>query len=160
MDFHSFFANKLNPTEDGIHKECRAKDPENCRKCHTGKFSTGVTQTTANAKQVISQEPWKVFKKGNKELFAYTVRGEGSGEESATKRQLADEIGCKAEEIDVIEEKRPVVKGKVPGEKEPDATNQVGGEQEKRTNKFSKEQLEKTAKVIVEALKNLMSRAE
>ncbi len=121
MDFHSFMKKELKVAQDGVHKECRAKDPDNCRKCHTGKYAApsgnekpGKAHGTASPQ---TKEPWKVFKKGGKELFAYTLRGEGAEEEEATKRTLADENGCKPEDIDVVEEDRVSIKGTVPGQK-------------------------------------------
>lgn len=41
------------------------------------------------------KELWKVFRKHRKELFAYTVRGEGEDEEEATISLLAYENYCK-----------------------------------------------------------------
>lgn len=113
--FYQFYKERLTPTADGVHKECRANDPDNCRKCHTGRFS-GKGGSGKDKEKGGEKEPWKVFKRGNKELYAYTVRGEGSGEEESMKRQLAEENGCKPEDIDVIEEKRDAVRGEVPGE--------------------------------------------
>lgn len=40
------------------------------------------------------KELWKVFRKHRKELFAYTVRGEGEDEEEATISLLAYENHC------------------------------------------------------------------
>ena len=118
MSFFRFYREHLGIAEDGIHKECRAKDPANCRKCHTGKFQTGVQPAKKEQGSADDmKEPWKVFKLGGKELFAYTVRGESSGEEEATRKQLAEEQGCKIEDIKVSKENRGKIKGKVPGEK-------------------------------------------
>jgi len=122
MSFHQFYSRFLGKAEDGVHKECRAKDPGNCRKCHTGRFASQGGKPTAggnNAKPGAEErktELWKIFKKGKNELFAYTVRGEGAKEEEATKSQLADENGCKPEDIDVVSEYRPTAGGAVPGD--------------------------------------------
>lgn len=45
------------------------------------------------------KELWKVFRKHRKELFAYTVRGEGEDEEEATISLLAYENHCKKSDI-------------------------------------------------------------
>jgi len=119
VDFHTFMNKELNPVQDGVHKECRAKDPDNCRKCHTGRFVVPCGKKRGGARRFAispAKEPWKVFKRGGKELFAYTVRGEGTEEESETRRTLAEENGCKPEDIDVVQEERASVKGPVPGQ--------------------------------------------
>jgi hypothetical protein len=52
-------------------------------------------------------EPWKVFYYGLKELGAYTIFGEGAGEEQATKELLASELlGVKPSDIEVKIEMR------------------------------------------------------
>jgi hypothetical protein len=51
-------------------------------------------------------EPWKVFYYGLKELGAYTVFGEGGGEEQATKELLASELKVKPSDIEVKIEMR------------------------------------------------------
>jgi hypothetical protein len=51
-------------------------------------------------------EPWKVFYYGLKELGAYTVFGEGGGEEHATKALLASELKVKPSDIEVKIEMR------------------------------------------------------
>jgi hypothetical protein len=51
-------------------------------------------------------EPWKVFYYGLKELGAYTVFGEGAGEEHATKALLASELKVKPSDIEVKIEMR------------------------------------------------------
>ena len=118
MSFYRFYREHLGFAEDGIHKECRAKDPGNCRKCHTGKFQVDVPPAKKEqTKEDDGKELWKVFKRGGKELFAYTVRGESSDEEENTRRVLAEEQGCKIEDITVSKETRGKIKGKVPGEK-------------------------------------------
>lgn len=40
------------------------------------------------------KELWKVFTKDGKELFSYTIRGEGEDEEECTKQLLAYENHC------------------------------------------------------------------
>ena len=128
MDFHSFMSRELGMAQDGVHKECRAKDPDNCRKCHTGRYSTrGVREKSGGSARRVNaaKEPWKVFKKGGRELFAYTVRGEGAEEEAATKRTLADENGCRPEDIDVVQEDRVSINGPVPGQKPLDDASDV-----------------------------------
>ena len=52
------------------------------------------------------KELWKVFRKHRKELFAYTVRGEGKDEEEATISLLAYENHCKKSAIYVTLEMR------------------------------------------------------
>lgn len=115
MEFHDFMKQELKVVQDGVHKECRAKDPDNCRKCHTGRFSLEGDGGRKAANGKGRTEPWKVFKKGGKELFAYTVRGEGKEEETDTKKLLADENKCSPEDIDVVKEDRAAIKGAVPG---------------------------------------------
>jgi hypothetical protein len=44
-------------------------------------------------------EDWKVFYVGDKEICAYTIFGEGAGEEEATKELLAAERGLNPEDI-------------------------------------------------------------
>lgn len=51
-------------------------------------------------------EPWKVFYYGLKELGAYTIFGEGGGEEQATKELLASELKVKPSDIEVKIEMR------------------------------------------------------
>lgn len=52
-------------------------------------------------------EPWKVFYYGLKELGAYSIFGEGAGEEQATKELLASELlGVKPSDIEVKIEMR------------------------------------------------------
>lgn len=51
-------------------------------------------------------EPWKVFYYGLKELGAYTVFGEGGGEEQATKELFASELKVKPSDIEVKIEMR------------------------------------------------------
>ncbi len=53
-----------------------------------------------------TKEPWKVFTKDGKELFAYTVRGEGEEEQAATIALLAYENHCKKSSIHVHKEMR------------------------------------------------------
>ena len=45
-----------------------------------------IAKSTDSTKK---KELWKVFRKNRKELFAYTVRGEGEDEEEATISLLA-----------------------------------------------------------------------
>lgn len=52
------------------------------------------------------KELWKVFRKNRKELFAYTVRGEGEDEEEATISLLAYENHCLEKDIHVMLEMR------------------------------------------------------
>ena len=52
------------------------------------------------------KEPWKVFYYGLKELGAYTIFGEGGGEEQATKELLASELKVKPSDIEVKIEMR------------------------------------------------------
>lgn len=52
-----------------------------------------------NTDSTKKKELWKVFRKNRKELFAYTVRGEGEDEEEATKSLLAYENHCKPSNI-------------------------------------------------------------
>jgi hypothetical protein len=51
-------------------------------------------------------EPWKVFYYGLKELGAYTIFGEGAGEEHATKALLASVLKVKPSDIEVKIEMR------------------------------------------------------
>lgn len=51
-------------------------------------------------------EPWKVFYYGLKELGAYTIFGEGGGEEQATKELFASELKVKPSDIEVKIEMR------------------------------------------------------
>ena len=52
MEFYDFMKKELNIAQDGGHKECRAKDPDNCRKCHTGPFgSVPVPAAAENSDQ-------------------------------------------------------------------------------------------------------------
>ena len=51
-------------------------------------------------------EPWKVFYYGLKELGAYTIFGEGGGEEQATKELFASELRVKPSDIEVKIEMR------------------------------------------------------
>ena len=56
---------------------------------------------------MTAKEPWKVFYYGLKELGAYTMFGEGEGEEQATKELLASELlGVKPSDIEVKVEMR------------------------------------------------------
>lgn len=55
---------------------------------------------------MAGKEPWKVFYYGLKELGAYTMFGEGAGEEQATKEQLASELKVKPSDIEVKVEMR------------------------------------------------------
>lgn len=52
------------------------------------------------------KELWKVFRKNRKELFAYTVRGEGEDEEEATISLLVYENHCNKSAICVTLEMR------------------------------------------------------
>ena len=67
-----------------------------CNICPTAK-STDFTK---------KKELWKVFRKNRKELFAYTVRGEGEDEEEATISLLAYENHCNKSAIYVTLEMR------------------------------------------------------
>ena len=49
---------------------------------------------------------WKVFTKDGKELFSYTIRGEGEDEEECTKQLLAYENHCYPNQIHVHTEMR------------------------------------------------------
>ena len=49
---------------------------------------------------------WKVFEHNGKELFAYTLFGEGEDEEEATIALLAYENHCRPEDIHVHKEVR------------------------------------------------------
>lgn len=55
-----------------------------------------IAKSTASTKE---KELWKVFRRHRKELFAYTIRGEGEDEEEATKALLAYENNCKPSDI-------------------------------------------------------------
>lgn len=68
-----------------------------CNICPTAK-STDFTKK--------KKELWKVFRKNRKELFAYTVRGEGEDEEEATISLLAYENHCNKSAIYVTLEMR------------------------------------------------------
>ena len=60
-----------------------------------------------NLEDITDTEPWKVFYYGLKELGAYTMFGEGAGEEQATKELLASELlGVKPSDIEVKIEMR------------------------------------------------------
>lgn len=52
------------------------------------------------------KEPWKIFTNNGKELFAYTIRGEGEDEEECTKQLLAYENDCHPDQIHVHTEMR------------------------------------------------------
>lgn len=52
------------------------------------------------------KELWKVFTKDGKELFSYTIRGEGEDEEECTKQLLAYESHCHPNQIHVHTEMR------------------------------------------------------
>lgn len=167
MSFYRFYREHLGIAEDGIHKECRAKDPGNCRKCHTGKFQVDVPPAKKEqAPADDGKEPWKVFKRGGKELFAYTVRGESSGEEEATRKQLAEEQGCKIEDITVSKVTRGKIKGKVPGEKpeekKPDQQPGKGGSDAgENGTKLTDEELKDILAVTASAIHSkLAKRAE
>lgn len=62
-----------------------------------------IAKSTDSTKK---KELWKVFRKNRKELFAYTVRGEGEDEEEATISLLAYEIHCLEKDIHVMLEMR------------------------------------------------------
>ena len=53
-----------------------------------------------------AEELWKVFAKDGKEIFSYTIRGEGEDEEECTKRLLAYENHCHPNRIHVYTEMR------------------------------------------------------
>lgn len=53
-----------------------------------------------------AEELWKVFTKDGKEIFSYTIRGEGEDEEECTKRLLAYENHCHPNQIHVHTEMR------------------------------------------------------
>lgn len=59
-----------------------------------------------SADSTKKKELWKVFRKNRKELFAYTVRGEGEDEEEATISLLAYENHCLEKDIHVMLEMR------------------------------------------------------
>lgn len=52
------------------------------------------------------KEEYKVFTRNGKELYAYTVRDEGEGEQAATRRLLAYENHCVPASIHVHKEWR------------------------------------------------------
>ncbi len=52
------------------------------------------------------KELWKVFTKDGKELFSYTIRGEGEDEEECTIQLLAYENHCQPNQIHVHAEMR------------------------------------------------------
>lgn len=62
-----------------------------------------TAKSTGSTKQ---KELYKVFRKNRKELFAYTVRGEGEDEEEATIALLAYENDCKPSDIHTTLEMR------------------------------------------------------
>lgn len=62
-----------------------------------------IAKSTDSTKK---KELWKVFRKNRKELFAYTVRGEGEDEEEATISLLAYENHCREKDIHVTLEMR------------------------------------------------------
>lgn len=63
-------------------------------------------QTAKSTDFTKKKELWKVFRKNRKELFAYTVRGEGEDEEEATISLLAYENHCNKSAIYVTLEMR------------------------------------------------------
>lgn len=62
-----------------------------------------IAKSTDSTKK---KELWKVFRKNRKELFAYTVRGEGEDEEEATISLLAYENHYLEKDIHVMLEMR------------------------------------------------------
>lgn len=62
-----------------------------------------IAKSTDSTKK---KELWKVFRKNRKELFAYTVRGEGEDEGEATISLLAYENHCLEKDIHVMLEMR------------------------------------------------------
>ena len=62
-----------------------------------------IAKSTDSTKK---KELWKVFRKNRKELFAYTVRGEGEDEEEATISLLAYENHCLEKDIHMMLEMR------------------------------------------------------
>lgn len=62
--------------------------------------------TAGNTDSVKAKEEWKVFTRNGKELFSYTVRGEGGDEEEATIALLAYENHCRKCSIHVHKEMR------------------------------------------------------
>jgi len=62
--------------------------------------------TAKNTDSTKGKELWKVFTKNGKELFSYTVRGEGEDEEEATIALLAYENHCRKSSIHVHTERR------------------------------------------------------
>lgn len=53
-----------------------------------------------------TKEEWKVFTKNGKELWSYTIRGEGEEEEEATIALLAYENHCSKNSIHIHREMR------------------------------------------------------
>ena len=66
-----------------------------------GNTSFQLTSLELDAEEEVESETeeWKVFYHGSKEICAYTVFGEGAGEEQATKELLATERGIDPSEI-------------------------------------------------------------
>lgn len=62
--------------------------------------------TVKSTDSIKRQEEYKVFTKDGKEIFAYTIRGEGEDEEEATIRLLAYENHCRKCSIHVHREWR------------------------------------------------------
>ena len=62
--------------------------------------------TAKSTDSIKKREQYKVFTKDGKELFAYTVRGEGKDEEEATIDLLAYENHCQVYSIHVHKEWR------------------------------------------------------
>lgn len=62
-----------------------------------------TAKSTGSTKQ---KELYKVFIKNRKELWAYTIRGEGEDEEEATIALLAYENDCKPSDIHTTLEMR------------------------------------------------------
>lgn len=65
-----------------------------------------IRPTAKSTDSTKKKELWKVFRKNRKELFAYTVRGEGEDEEEATISLLAYENHCNKSAIYVTLEMR------------------------------------------------------
>lgn len=84
------------PKSSHCQKSCAKQTRRACNMRPTAK-STDFTK---------KKELWKVFRKHRKELFAYTVRGEGKDEEEATISLLAYENHCKKSAIYVTLEMR------------------------------------------------------
>lgn len=63
-----------------------------------------IAKSTDSVKRV--EELWKVFTKDGRELFSYTIRGEGEDEEECTKQLLAYESHCHPNQIHVHTEMR------------------------------------------------------